>query len=40
MITQGYSEYTLSDIVTKDGYGSVDGPFGSNLPASSYTGGW
>jgi len=28
---------TLGAIATKDGYGLVDGPFGSNLPASSYT---
>jgi hypothetical protein len=25
---------TLEAIATKDGYGFVDGPFGSNLPAS------
>lgn len=28
---------TLGAIATKDDYGLVDGPFGSNLPASSYT---
>ena len=28
---------TLGAIATKDGYGLVDGPFGSNLPASCYT---
>ncbi|TQE99238.1 MAG: restriction endonuclease subunit S [Spiribacter salinus] len=28
---------TLGSIATKDGYGLVDGPFGSNLPASYYT---
>jgi type I restriction enzyme, S subunit len=28
---------TLGAIATKDGYGLVDGPFGSSLPASSYT---
>jgi len=27
---------TLGTIATKDGYGLVDGPFGSNLPASLY----
>jgi type I restriction enzyme, S subunit len=32
-----FIEYSLRDIETKDGYGSVDGPFGSNLPASAYT---
>jgi hypothetical protein len=30
---------TLGSIATKDGYGLVDGPFGSNLPASLYTEG-
>ena len=28
---------TLGAIATKNGYGLVDGPFGSNLPASAYT---
>ena len=32
-----YKECTLKEIQSPDGYGSVDGPFGSNLPASSYT---
>ena len=32
-----WSQTTLGAIATKDGYGLVDGPFGSNLPASSYT---
>jgi type I restriction enzyme, S subunit len=31
------TQTTLGAIATKDGYGLVDGPFGSNLPASSYT---
>jgi len=28
---------TLEDIANQEGNGLVDGPFGSNLPASSYT---
>lgn len=32
-----WMESTLGEIATKDGYGLVDGPFGSNLPSSSYT---
>jgi type I restriction enzyme, S subunit len=32
-----WPETTLGAIAAKDGYGLVDGPFGSNLPASSYT---
>jgi type I restriction enzyme, S subunit len=31
-----WKETTLGSIVTKDGYGLVDGPFGSNLPSSCY----
>jgi type I restriction enzyme, S subunit len=31
-----WKELTLDDIAIKDGYGLVDGPFGSNLPASEY----
>lgn len=31
-----YKEYSLSEIQSFDPVGSVDGPFGSNLPASSY----
>src|SRR5687768_6213567 len=27
---------TLGDIARRNGYGLVDGPFGSNLPASDY----
>ena len=30
---------TLGEIASSDGYGLVDGPFGSNLPASLYTTG-
>jgi type I restriction enzyme S subunit len=33
----GWNLTTLEEIVRKDGYGLVDGPFGSNLPASDYT---
>ena len=32
-----WHQTTLGSIATKDGYGLVDGPFGSNLPASLYT---
>ena len=32
-----WNQMTLGSIATKDGYGLVDGPFGSNLPASCYT---
>ena len=32
-----FKEFKLSEIELKNGYGSVDGPFGSNLPASDYT---
>ena len=32
-----WNQTTLGSIATKDGYGLVDGPFGSNLPASCYT---
>jgi type I restriction enzyme S subunit len=28
---------TLGDIASSEGYGLVDGPFGSDLPASCYT---
>jgi len=31
-----FREYRLSDIQTLDDFGFVDGPFGSNLPATSY----
>jgi len=34
-----WSRTTLGSIATRDGYGLVDGPFGSNLPASCYTEG-
>src|SRR5688572_8857742 len=33
----GWRSTTLGEIATKDEYGFVDGPFGSNLPASCYT---
>ncbi len=32
-----WQETTLGDIASKSGFGLVDGPFGSNLPASCYT---
>ena len=32
-----FQETTLGEIARKDRYGLVDGPFGSNLPASGYT---
>jgi type I restriction enzyme S subunit len=32
-----WKRMTLGSIATKDDYGLVDGPFGSNLPASLYT---
>ena len=32
-----WKQTTLGAIATQDGYGLVDGPFGSNLPASCYT---
>ena len=32
-----WNQTTLGSIAAKDGYGLVDGPFGSNLPASCYT---
>ena len=32
-----WTHTTLGSIAAKDGYGLVDGPFGSNLPASCYT---
>jgi type I restriction enzyme, S subunit len=32
-----WNQTTLGSIAVKDGYGLVDGPFGSNLPASCYT---
>ncbi len=32
-----WTQTTLGAIVAKEGFGLVDGPFGSNLPASSYT---
>jgi type I restriction enzyme S subunit len=32
-----WHQTTLGSIATKDGYGLVDGPFGSNLPSSLYT---
>ena len=32
----GWQFTTLGDLARKDGYGLVDGPFGSNLPASDY----
>ena len=38
-MNQSYSDWkltTLGEIANKDGYGLVDGPFGSNLPASEY----
>jgi type I restriction enzyme, S subunit len=31
-----WNQTTLGSIAAKDGYGLVDGPFGSNLPASCY----
>jgi type I restriction enzyme S subunit len=34
-----WSRTTLGAIAAKDGFGLVDGPFGSNLPASCYTEG-
>jgi type I restriction enzyme S subunit len=34
-----WNQTTLGSIAAKDGYGLVDGPFGSNLPASCYTEG-
>lgn len=37
MTKLSFQERTLQDIECKNGYGSVDGPFGSNLPASAYT---
>jgi len=36
MKTVDFHEYNLEDLECKNRYGSVDGPFGSNLPASSY----
>ena len=32
-----WNQTSLGSIATDDGYGLVDGPFGSNLPASCYT---
>lgn len=32
-----FRQITLGEIVKKDRHGLVDGPFGSNLPASEYT---
>ena len=32
-----WQQATLGAIAATDGYGLVDGPFGSNLPASCYT---
>ena len=32
-----FERTTLGEIAESEGYGLVDGPFGSNLPASSYT---
>ena len=34
---EAWQQTTLGAIADKNGYGLVDGPFGSNLPASSYT---
>jgi type I restriction enzyme, S subunit len=36
-MTDEWVQTTLGSIATKDGFGLVDGPFGSNLPASCYT---
>ncbi len=36
MKKDSFCEYTLQEVQCQDSYGSVDGPFGSNLPASSY----
>jgi type I restriction enzyme S subunit len=36
-MTVEWIQATLGSIAAKDGYGLVDGPFGSNLPASCYT---
>ncbi len=36
-MVRNWSQTTLGAIAAKDGYGLVDGPFGSNLPASCYT---
>ena len=36
-MTGEWIQATLGSIAAKDGYGLVDGPFGSNLPASCYT---
>jgi type I restriction enzyme S subunit len=33
----GWHKTTLGEIARQDDYGLVDGPFGSNLPASDYT---
>jgi len=35
-LPSGWNMTTLAAIARQDGYGLVDGPFGSNLPASSY----
>ncbi len=32
-----WQQLKLRDVAQKDKYGLVDGPFGSNLPASVYT---
>lgn len=37
MPSNGWRQTTLGEIARKDGYGFVDGRFGSNLPASLYT---
>lgn len=34
---EDWTPTTLGAIAEKNGYGLVDGPFGSNLPASAYT---
>ena len=36
-MTSEWSQTTLGSIAINEGYGLVDGPFGSNLPASLYT---
>ena len=36
-MTSEWSQATLGSIAINEGYGLVDGPFGSNLPASLYT---
>ena len=37
MAGNGWNQTTLGAIADRIGYGLVDGPFGSNLPASAYT---